>query len=201
MVQKTKTEPKRSPARASGRQATKRRHSVPRLTGRQLSHYRALLMEKRYSLVQDMGGLAAEIADGGNGQGTVCFTLKEDDPAESGWLCEKLDVTACLLANERQMLRDIDDALDRITSRTYGVCEATGQPIHKARLEARPWARYCIEYARQLDRHGLGQPRTSDFGRHDKHTDQDPAEDDLDGFDEEPPDLPVPVGLDLDDDE
>ena len=181
MVRKTKTQPNRSPARASGRRATKRQHSVHRrLTGKQLSHYRALLMEKRYSLLQDMGGLAAEIAAGGNGQGTVCFTPKPDDPAESGWLCEKLDVTAGVIANERQMLRDIDDALDRMASRTYGLCEATGRPIHKARLEARPWARYCIEYARHIERYGPGGPPPSDSSEHDKHVELDHVADDLD---------------------
>ncbi len=56
-----------------------------------------------------------------------------------------------LMDGERKLLREIDYALERISNRTYGICTGTGQPIPKARLEAQPWARYCIEYARKLE--------------------------------------------------
>ena len=52
---------------------------------------------------------------------------------------------------ERKMLKEIDDALQRIEDGTYGICEATGKPIAKARLEAKPWAKYRVEYARMLE--------------------------------------------------
>jgi DnaK suppressor protein len=53
--------------------------------------------------------------------------------------------------SERKLLGEIDDALNRIANGTYGICEGTGKPITKARLEAQPWARYSIEYARMLE--------------------------------------------------
>ena len=56
-----------------------------------------------------------------------------------------------LMDGERKMLKEIDDALQRIEQGTYGICESTGRPIAKARLEAQPWARYCVEYARMLE--------------------------------------------------
>ncbi|MHC4073711.1 MAG: TraR/DksA family transcriptional regulator [Planctomycetota bacterium] len=56
-----------------------------------------------------------------------------------------------LMDSERKLLREIDDALVRIEQKAYGVCEGTGKPIPKARLEAQPWARYCVEYARMLE--------------------------------------------------
>ena len=56
-----------------------------------------------------------------------------------------------LMDSERKLLREIDDALGRIEQKVYGICEGTGKPIRKARLEAQPWARYCIEYARMLE--------------------------------------------------
>ena len=51
----------------------------------------------------------------------------------------------------------IDEALLRIQRRTYGVCLGTLKPISKARLRARPWAKYGIEYARMVEE-GLIQP-------------------------------------------
>jgi DnaK suppressor protein len=41
-------------------------------------------------------------------------------------------------------LRLIDEALDRIASGDYGVCLNCDRPIPAKRLDALPWARYCI---------------------------------------------------------
>lgn len=52
-----------------------------------------------------------------------------------------------LSESERDTLRQIDEALERIETGTYGICEHSGLPIPTARLEAIPWARYRTEYA------------------------------------------------------
>jgi len=52
-----------------------------------------------------------------------------------------------LMDSERKILIEIDIALSRIENGTYGICEMNGEPIPKARLEAIPWARYCIACA------------------------------------------------------
>ncbi len=62
-----------------------------------------------------------------------------------------------LMDSERKMVHEIDDALQRIEDGTYGICEATGKPIPKARLEAQPWARYCVEHARTLEKGGAAK--------------------------------------------
>ena len=61
------------------------------------------------------------------------------------------EFTLGLLDSERKLLSEIDDALGRIEKGKYGICEGTGKPIPKARLEATPWARYCVEYARMVE--------------------------------------------------
>ncbi|MBS1847201.1 MAG: TraR/DksA C4-type zinc finger protein, partial [Actinobacteria bacterium] len=43
-------------------------------------------------------------------------------------------------------IEDIDHALAKFDLGTYGLCEVSGKPIPKARLEAIPWARERIEY-------------------------------------------------------
>jgi DnaK suppressor protein len=49
------------------------------------------------------------------------------------------------LATElREALDEVDAALERLRSGTYGVCQGCGQPIGEARLEAMPAARFCI---------------------------------------------------------
>ena len=61
------------------------------------------------------------------------------------------EFTLGLIANERIRVQEIDNALARIADKTYGVCLATHKRISVARLRAKPWAKYCIEYARLRD--------------------------------------------------
>ncbi|MEN9722354.1 MAG: putative DnaK suppressor protein [Pseudomonadota bacterium] len=42
---------------------------------------------------------------------------------------------------ERQMLHQIDSALQRIDNGSYGICEETDEPIELERLKLMPWTR------------------------------------------------------------
>jgi DnaK suppressor protein len=49
-------------------------------------------------------------------------------------------------------LRQVDDALARMDAGTYGMCANCGRPIPPGRLEARPFAEYCVACAEKLGR-------------------------------------------------
>ncbi len=51
-----------------------------------------------------------------------------------------------------RMLIEVQDALKRIEDGTYGKCTVCGRPIEPARLEAVPWARYCLEDQEKIDK-------------------------------------------------
>jgi DnaK suppressor protein len=51
-----------------------------------------------------------------------------------------------------ETLKDIDDALRRLDEGAYGKCIDCGRPIERARLEAVPWARYCLADQEKHDR-------------------------------------------------
>ena len=42
------------------------------------------------------------------------------------------------------LLREIEGALERLRDGTYGTCMDCGMPLSRKRLEALPWARYCV---------------------------------------------------------
>ncbi|HNU72934.1 MAG TPA: TraR/DksA C4-type zinc finger protein [Thermodesulfobacteriota bacterium] len=66
---------------------------------------------------------------------------------------EHLSQPIGLLDNqEERELQDINSALGKIEIGTYGICEYCGEEIAPERLEALPWARYCIEDAEKLER-------------------------------------------------
>jgi DnaK suppressor protein len=50
-----------------------------------------------------------------------------------------------IFANEAMLLTEVRVALKRIAQGSYGVCALCGQPIAEKRLEALPWAAYCIK--------------------------------------------------------
>lgn len=56
-----------------------------------------------------------------------------------------LNFTLRLKGRERQLLKKIDEALDKIEQGTYGKCEACGREIDAKRLVARPVTTMCIE--------------------------------------------------------
>jgi len=49
----------------------------------------------------------------------------------------------------REYITHINEALERIQNKTYGICMATGNPISRERLEAVPHTRYSIEAKNQ----------------------------------------------------
>jgi len=65
----------------------------------------------------------------------------------------ELENTLGLVDSERSILAEIEQALVRIQSGTYGVCEGDGHSIPRARLKAIPWTRYCVHCA-SLDERG-----------------------------------------------
>ena len=60
---------------------------------------------------------------------------------------ENADVRDAELAEAMDELQGIDEALQRITQGTYGICERCGEPIAEGRLEALPAAVLCIACA------------------------------------------------------
>lgn len=57
------------------------------------------------------------------------------------------DMTVDSLQREQQLLGEIRNALQRLEEGEYGVCESCGAQISRRRLQALPWARYCLECA------------------------------------------------------
>lgn len=53
---------------------------------------------------------------------------------------------------ERQILIEIDNALQRMDMGTFGSCAHCSIEITKARLRALPWAKYCIDCQEQVER-------------------------------------------------
>jgi len=123
----------------------------PLLTGDRVEHFKQLLLAKRLELLHNVNHMEDE-ALRKSLQSSGDLSSMPIHMADLGSDNYEQDLAVGLMDSERQMLHEIDRALDRIDEGTYGICEATGKPISRARLEAMPWARYCIEYERLVER-------------------------------------------------
>jgi RNA polymerase-binding protein DksA len=66
---------------------------------------------------------------------------------------EAAEVTLTALdEQERREMEEIQAALARIDAGTYGVCEACGEAISPARLEALPMARRCVPCQERVEK-------------------------------------------------
>jgi DnaK suppressor protein len=125
------------------------------LTSRELEHFRDLLLEKRRELVGDMYSMESEALRTSGGTNLSNLPLHMADMGTDNY---EQEFTLGLVEKDRGLLREINTALAKIQNGTYGICEGTGKPISKPRLEAQPWARHSIESARLLQRPmGMGR--------------------------------------------
>lgn len=90
-----------------------------------------------------------------NGQVTISHLRETEatpDEADRATQEEEQVLEQRIRDRERKQLRKIDGALDRIANRTYGYCEASGEPIGLRRLLARPTATLSIEEQERHER-------------------------------------------------
>lgn len=101
-----------------------------------LDYFRNLLLEQRRQAVEDLRADAA--------------TAREDaddvvDIGEESGLDLNKSTALDLAGRESDLIREIDEALQRIEDGNYGQCRRCGKPISEERLKAIPTARYDAE--------------------------------------------------------
>lgn len=128
----------------------------------QWAKYYQRLLELREQLLNQMSGLAKQSAEQLPG-----YSLHMADTGTDNF---DRDFALSLLSADQDAVYEIEEALRRIERNTYGICELTGKPIPKARLDAIPWTRFTVEAQAQLEREGalrhrrLGQLGTIEAG-------------------------------------
>ena len=83
------------------------------------------------------------------------MTLSTDDLADEVDLASSdlnQSVTLRLRDRERLLLLKIEEALSKIESGTFGVCDLCEEPIEVKRLEARPVANLCVRCKESQER-------------------------------------------------
>lgn len=105
------------------------------LTEKKMVQFRALLHEKLNELLDE----AQQTVNG--------MTVPEEnlpDPTDRATLESDRNFTLRIRDRERRLIGKIKEALERIETGSYGICEVCGEDISEARLIARPVTTLCI---------------------------------------------------------
>ena len=79
--------------------------------------------------------------------GTDTSLSFDENFADSGQVAAEQGEAQALAGPLLAQLADVEAALAKLDDGSYGTCEACGNPIADARLEAMPHTRFCIDHA------------------------------------------------------
>lgn len=142
MATKRKKTPKNKVTKARTRRA---------LSDTTVNAFKELLLEKRREITRNVSEIEGETLKKSRLDASGDLSSMPIHMADIGTDNYEQEFALGLMDSERRILHEIDDALQRIEEGVYGICEGTGKPIPRARLDAQPWARYCVEYARMVE--------------------------------------------------
>ena len=118
------------------------------LTAAEMSKFKMLLLTKRNEILGDVLSMEDEtLRRQRSGLSNVPTHM-----ADVGSDNYEIENMLGLMDSEIKLVKEIDEALGRIENGIYGICEGSDKPIPMARLEAIPWAKYCVEYASMLEK-------------------------------------------------
>ncbi len=71
--------------------------------------------------------------------------------ADQGSDTNLMEQTVMMMEKEREKIRLLKEALQKIDNETYGICEMCGEKIDETRLEIIPYAKYCIDCMEKME--------------------------------------------------
>jgi len=130
------------------------------LTAAEIEKFKELLLAKRRELLGNVSTMEDETFKKERSElSSMPFHM-----ADAGSDNFEQEFSLDLMDSEKKMLKEINDALARIGEGVFGVCEGKGESISKARLNAIPWARYCVACAELKEKGRLVEGEAGETG-------------------------------------
>ena len=116
---------------------------MSKLKAKEAKEIKEKLLAERTLLIQKLNGNDLSIDDS-----------ETPDPVDLAVRNYSKNVMLAVSENESRQLALIDEAIRRLDDKEYGDCQNCGKEVNPKRLNAIPWARYCLE-CQQLVEQGL----------------------------------------------
>ncbi len=107
------------------------------------------LDETKRQLLKEMQGRVKEETEGVKDDGRDTYDLASDE--------RDREINFILNDREREKLLAIDEALQRIKDKTYGICETCEGEIQLGRLKVLPFTRLCVRCQEENERESKRQ--------------------------------------------
>lgn len=112
------------------------------------------LLETKKQLLKEMHGRVKEETEGVKDEGRDTYDLASDE--------RDREINFILNDREREKLHAIDEALQRIKDKTYGICESCEGEIQLGRLKVLPFTRLCVKCQEENERESKRQKTLED---------------------------------------
>jgi DnaK suppressor protein len=112
------------------------------------------LLETKKQLLKEMQGRVKEETEGVKDEGRDTYDLASDE--------RDREINFILNDREREKLHAIDEALQRIKDKTYGICESCEGEIQLGRLKVLPFTRLCVKCQEENERESKRQKTLED---------------------------------------
>ena len=116
---------------------------------RELEKFEKLLEDKRHSLLDKSSRTADE--------GRQAVIEGGEDYVDDAVTHYTREFLLSLSDLDRRQLKMVDEALVRVKQGSYGECLMCGEMVNPKRLQAIPWARYCVKCQQLAEREELSQ--------------------------------------------
>jgi DnaK suppressor protein len=108
----------------------------------ELEYFRQLVLNKKLEVIEEIERLSGRLDKRENLDTDSAYSLHLGDAAADSFERER---TYVMMEHQNKLIYYLDQALERINRKTYGICRVTGKPIAKERLEAIPHTDISVE--------------------------------------------------------
>lgn len=117
-----------------------------------LAKYQKLLLNLRDHVIDQISGLAGENLKRNPRDSAGDLSGYSFHMADTGTDNFDREFALSLVSSEQEALYEVEEALKRLETGSYGKCEGCEKPIARARLEAVPFARMCVQCQSQAEK-------------------------------------------------
>ncbi len=115
-----------------------------KVTKKDQKHFEERLLQERRRLLKELGYLEANVLKQNQRDSAGDLSGYSFHMADLGTDAMEREKAFLFASAEGRALYDVDEALRRLYSDNYGICESCGEPIARERLEVVPHARLCV---------------------------------------------------------